>query len=191
MMANTSGKPIERQKKDLNAHEVLSTLYLEASKMQAQMHESRALQELKYLKPSEIGKQKDKMDAAVNKLVALEKQVKESHEREGTDIVVPKKWAKDSMDELASSQCFVVPSCIWQNTMWGSASRSEFNVADEVKQVGNWGSSKCCGWQLKLCWLLCKKEKLISAINRVIPKMYCSLSEDDIEILHRCIQLIF
>ncbi|XP_070386889.1 uncharacterized protein [Dermacentor albipictus] len=95
MMANTSGKPIERQKKDLNAHEVLSTLYLEASKMQAQMHESRALQELKYLKPSEIGKQKDKMDAAVNKLVALEKQVKESHEREGTDIVVPKKWAKD------------------------------------------------------------------------------------------------
>lgn len=84
--------------------------------------------------------------------------------------------------------CLLVDGSTLCGTVQAGAS---FNVADEVKQVGNWGSSKCCGWQLKLCWLLCKKEKLISAINRVIPKMYYSLSEDDIEILHRCIQLIF
>ncbi|XP_054917769.1 uncharacterized protein [Dermacentor andersoni] len=94
-MANTSGKPIEGEKEDLNDHEVLNTLYLEASKTQAQMHELQALQEFKYLKPSEIEKQKDKMDAAVNKLAALEKQLKERQEQEGTDIVVNKKWAKD------------------------------------------------------------------------------------------------
>ncbi|XP_075529574.1 uncharacterized protein LOC142561553 isoform X2 [Dermacentor variabilis] len=95
MMATSSGNSIEKEKKDLKAHEVLKLLYLEASKTQAQVHEIRAVQEFKYLKPSQIEKEKDKMDYAVNQLATLEKKLKESHKQEGTKIVADKKWAED------------------------------------------------------------------------------------------------